>query len=152
MPDPRNQLAAIYDLAGDAYAGWRRYEELSAALALPALRSASLDGKVSSSEVSRPVEAIAESHGDWNETCALIAEGLGILREITRRMTAAKGKTTDVKSEVRAARCDGVVGEDPTCTNLAVRWPSGDNGEKHASCWTCISRARRREEEGEQAS
>lgn len=134
MTNPTDQLAAIADLAAAALTGWPAYEATEAALANSLIPSAGAG--THGGDVADPVAAIAMSHERYYETSAAIAEALGLLRDIQKRMASVRRNHADthdeIESAVRAARCDGSV--DPTCTTLAV---------KAGLCWKCIKRKQR---------
>jgi hypothetical protein len=143
--DPQRQLEAIAQLATALAVGWPTYESTEATLAQPAIRSGSGDHR--GTDVPDPVANIASSHERYYETAALVTECLGIAREIQRRHAAVRTQhpdlARDIDAAVRAARCTGIVGDDPTCARLAVRNVNHNGGEQ-PTCWACITRARRR--------
>jgi hypothetical protein len=137
---PRKQLEAIAQLATAASVGFDAYQATEAALGAPTMRSASLDGRVTSSDISDPVGAQAVSHQRFMDTCSVIHEAFGLLREIQRRFSSVRTDHPDVAAHidaaVRAARCDGSV--DPTCTRNAVKNYHGAH-----LCYACIKRDQR---------
>lgn len=130
--NPENALMAVAELAQAESVSWRQFESTCAALAAPTMRSASLDGKVSSGDHSDPVGNQVESHAFYWETEALTAELLGLAREVQKRMTAVRNRTVDIGPDVAAARCDGSI--DPLCTKNAV------TKNPAALCWSCLKK------------
>lgn len=133
MTSPAEQLQALAELATAASVGWPAYESTEAALSVSTISNGGGDGR--SSDVPDPVYSVAASHERYNETAALVAEALGVAREIQRRMSGVRRQSPEVAravdAAVRAARCDGSV--DPTCARNAVRTIRG-----RSLCWSCI--------------
>jgi hypothetical protein len=144
ITDPQRQLEAIAELTAALAVGWPMYESTEAALALPAMRSGSGDHR--GTDTPDPVANIASSHERYYETAALAAEALGIAREIQRRHAAVRTQhpdlARDIDAAVRAARCTGIVGDDPTCARLAVTNVTY-HGTPQPTCWACKKRAQR---------
>lgn len=135
--DPRNQLHAIAELATAAATGWPTYQTTSAALANSTIPNAG--GGTQGGDISDPTYAAILSHERYGETTALIAEAIGIMRDVQRRMASIRRQhpetARDIDAAIRAARCDGSV--DPTCTDNAVR---------KGLCWSCYQKQRRAED------
>lgn len=148
MTKPTDQLEAIIELAQAALVGWPAYEATEAALANSTIPTTG--GGTHGGDVADPVAAIAMSHERYYETAATLAEILGGLRNVQRRMATVRrnhAETHDVvEAAVRAARCDGVIGTDPTCTRNAVT-NVRRNGIDHATCWACKKRDQRTQAE-----
>lgn len=141
MTKPTDQLEAIIELAQAALVGWPAYEATEAALANSTIPTSG--GGTHGGDVADPVAAIAMSHERYYETAATLAETLGLLRDIQRRMASVRrnhAETHDVvEAAVKASRCTGVVGNDPTCTRNAVR-NVRQAGSEQPTCWACIQR------------
>lgn len=135
--NPAADLEAIAELARAAATGWPTYESTSAALGNSTIPSAG--SGTHGGDIPDPVAANAISHQRYYETAALIAEALGITREIQRRMSAIRRQhpetARDIDAAIKAARCDGSI--DPTCTDNAVR---------RGLCWSCYQKQRRAED------
>jgi hypothetical protein len=151
---PARYLEAIAELARAAAVGWPQYESTEAALAAPSLRSTT-GGAGMGSDTPDPVHDRAVSHERYFETAAQAAEAFGILREIQNRMAAVRKQHPEtaraIDAALDAARCTGIVGDDPTCTRNAVR-NVNHHGSMQPTCWACIKRAERAEARTEQAS
>lgn len=147
MTTPNETIAAIIELAQAALVGWPAYESTEAALANSTIPSSS--GGTHGGDVPDPIAAIAMSHERYFETVAELDETLGHLRNIQKTMAKIRrqhAETYDeVEAAVRAARCDGVIGTDPTCTRNAVRNVQAKDGgpTTHPTCWACIQRSYR---------
>lgn len=139
--DPRHQLTAIAELANALLVGWPQYEATEAALATSTIPShgAGTHG----GDIADPVAAIAISHERYYETAGELTEALGHLRAAQRTMHRVRGLQVDTSTTANAIRCDGVIGDDPTCTRNSVRNLKGPDRHDHPTCWACIKRAQR---------
>lgn len=147
MTKPTDTIAAIIELAQAALVGWPAYESTEAALANSLIPAGG--GRTRGGDTPDPIAAIAMSHERYYETVATLDETLGHLRHIQRTMAAIRrnhAETHDhIEAAVRAARCDGVIGNDPTCTRNSVRNVAKKEGgaTTHPTCWACIQRSYR---------
>lgn len=121
MTNPRRQLEAIVALAQSAAVGWEQYEATEAALAASTIPGSG--GGAHGGDTPDPVYGVVLSHERYYETCAEVAEALGMLRSIQSRMSRKRrddpAVARDVDAAKLAARCSGEV--DPSCVSNAVK-------------------------------
>lgn len=142
---PSSELEALHTISGALYHQFGAYQAVEAALAAPTLRAAGQPGR--STDTPDPVHQIVVSMSDYDETCALITEALGLVRIIQSRYNRVRQHHPDIARDadatIKASRCTGKV--DATCTANWVVSPNEDN--KYAGlCWKCIKRLQRAEQ------
>ena len=136
MIHPRQQLLQIQRITTRALDSWRAFETTCADLATTDTHHLGIHG----GDTPDPTYAAQLSHAAWDETAAQIAEALGILKAVDRRIadTAIQHPDTarHIDAAVRGARCS-----DLDCDELAVKhghcfthWP--DHRENCPSCKT----------------
>jgi hypothetical protein len=144
MNDPQRTLEALAQLARSLADSWPTYEATEATLSLATITSGSGDHR--GTDTPDPTSNIATSHERYYETVALTAEAFGILRDIQNRHARVRQQhpavARDIDRALDAARCTGIVGDDPLCTRNAVRDVT-HQGTPQPTCWACIKRSQR---------
>lgn len=114
--NPRNDLRQISDIAHRLLNDWTRFAETYGDLVTTEGDHLGVHG----GDHPDPVYAGAIANERWTETTTEIAEALGLMRSIERRVTGIATQHPEtarvIDAAARAARC-----ADPVCTDNAVK-------------------------------
>ena len=123
MSNARRQLAAIITTAQNCLLNWNRYADTIGALGTSDIPATGIG--IHGGDICDPTYASVLGLEQWSEVHAEIAEALGHLRTVERRITTGAANhpetTRLLDAAAKAARCS-----DPVCTANAV---------KNGKCW-----------------